>query len=158
MSDSQQLDATKRLQINLDLFVTALDNHGIELQYFLNVKTGHILIAGDGTVDGEEADIDDILDENPDLYLEIEGIPSSKGFRVMEQFVQDIAPFEAKDALWRALEKPKPFRQFKDALVEMEKVQEKWVTFEAAAYLEFAKAWLKENGIKADLVKSQPTT
>src|SRR5437762_1507603 len=59
-------------------------------------------------------------------------ISSHERFRWMESFIETVHSIAAQSALRGALRQKKPFRSFKDALMEYPAVRQQWFQFEAA--------------------------
>ena len=51
-----------------------------------------------------------------------------------------------------AINRKKPFRNFKDALFEFPEIEEKWFKFYSDEMTEILKEWLENEGIIADLI------
>jgi hypothetical protein len=91
------------------------------------------------------------FDDNP-RYLWIEPIEAHESFRIMEDFVASVADVKAAARLGDALSRPKPFRRFKDALLDYPALRQAWFAFEGAAHASLAQAWCEANGIEAEWV------
>lgn len=144
---------TKRIAIDLEDLTMALQADNMDGMQYLNRETGEIEFYYDGMLNGEEVDEEEaeaILAS--DRYQRIDGIGSSRAFRVMEAFIEALPAGEAARQLERALRGRKPFRAFKDTLVELGPVRDEWFRFEREAYRGIAQEWLDENEIEADLV------
>jgi Uncharacterised protein family (UPF0158) len=100
------------LIIKRDDLIEALstDASSIGGDWFLDTETGSILLASDA-ID----DLPEDLDDNP-RYLAIDPISSHESFTLMEDFVAELGDSKEALRLAEALARPKPFRQFKDAL------------------------------------------
>ena len=60
----------------------------------------------------------------------------------MEDFVDELPEGEGCRALDRALRLPRPFRSFKDTLLDFPDLRERWFKFHHGRMLERAQAWL----------------
>jgi hypothetical protein len=138
-----------KLKIKRDDFVLALTFHFelSESNSYLDTETGEILLTGDGTEEEAPQDIDD----NP-RYLWIEPIEALESFRIIEDFVASVSDTETAARLADALSRPKPFRRFKDALLDFPALRQAWFAFEAAAHASQAQAWCEANGIEVEWV------
>jgi Uncharacterised protein family (UPF0158) len=136
----------RHLKIKLDAFLTALELalDGGDGGWFLDLQSREILLAGDGTEVGLE-DVDD--DER---YLMIGPIASKTGFRMMDEFVAGISDASAAGRLDAALRGRKPFRAFKDALVDFPEHRTAWFVFEKAAHRQQADDWCQDHGITVE--------
>lgn len=138
-----------KLKINRDDFVLALTFH-VELSdgnSYLDTETGEILFTGDGAQEETPQDIDD----NP-RYLWIEPIDARESFRIMEDFVASVSDTKAAARLADALNRPKPFRRFKDALLDYPALRQAWFAFEGAAHALLAQAWCGANEIDVEWI------
>jgi len=138
----------RKLKIDRDDFILALTSDVTDLEggWYLDRETGGILLDAD---DGE--DLPEDLRDNP-RYLLIDAIPSSESFGIMESFVDSLEDGEAARHLAGALDRPKPFRRFKDALFEYPDLRERWFAFENEVHGQMATQWCKDNGIKPEWV------
>ena len=87
------------------------------------------------------------IEKNRDQYIKIEKMSSSDSFRVMEAFTDEVADQRIKDRLVYALERNKPFRNFKYEVDYDEEVRQQWFAFKARKYQEWVKdyfEWLSE--------------
>jgi hypothetical protein len=138
-----------KLKIKRDDFVMALTFH-FELSdsnSYLDTETGEILLTGDGVDEETPKEIDD----NP-RYLWIDPIEAHESFRIMEDFVASVSDANAAARLVDALDRPKPFRRFKDALQDYPALRQAWFAFESAAHASLAQAWCEANGIEVEWV------
>jgi Uncharacterised protein family (UPF0158) len=138
-----------KLKINRDDFVLALTSHFdlSDSNSYLDTETGKIMFTGDGAEEETPQDIDD----NP-RYLWIEPIESHESFRIMEDFVASVSDTKAAARVAAALSGPKPFRRFKDALLDYPALRQAWFAFEGAAHASLAQAWCEANGIEVEWV------
>jgi hypothetical protein len=70
----------------------------------------------------------------------------------MERFAASLEHGRARDALFDALDRRRPFRSFKDALAGFPDVREAWFKYQEGQLREEALAWLRSEGIDAELV------
>ena len=110
-------------------------------------------ITGKLCLDREEADIAFGSDEaelwaptDPERVLEPPHFSSSDGYRLMETFSLKHASDEASDELLSALDRRKPFRQFKDALTGFPEVRHRWFEFEAREMKRIAEDFYEAQG------------
>jgi hypothetical protein len=74
-------------------------------------------------------DILNKLDENFDDYFEFEKITSHDSFEIMADFAETVDNLTLKDRLFNALNKPKPFRNFKWEIDNSEEYRQKWFDY-----------------------------
>lgn len=70
----------------------------------------------------------------------------------MEDFVATVSDRTAAERLDRALAGRKPFRHFKDALLDFPALREAWFEFEHAEHARLAKEWCADNGIDPEWI------
>ena len=68
---------------------------------------------------------------------------SIEAFGLMEKFTRQVTDAEIRDRLIEALERRKPFRNFKDELGKWENVRQEWFTYEEAKYREWVTSYLE---------------
>ena len=68
----------------------------------------------------------------------------------MADFI-DASCGDARARLTRAVQRSRPFRRFKDELLNYPDVREKWFAYEYDRMLDIAKEWLEDEGLDADL-------
>jgi len=140
------------IEILLSDLVDAFDDHSGTVQFYLDKQTGEILRVSDLSETMEEQDaLYDRMELEPDRWVEIEPLPSSEGFEIMEDFVAGLPEGEKQRTLERALSYKKPFSNFKQALSEMPAIRERWFSFHDAHTRQKAEAWLKDQAIQAKL-------
>ena len=103
-------------------------------------------------LDAPEGDDDDFDPAESDRFLRVDPTPSHEGFRWMERFALDQADDRARERLMDALDRPRPFRRFRDTLAELGPVRDAWHRYEEDRLREEAQAWLGASGIDAELV------
>jgi hypothetical protein len=139
------------LLIDAEELIMALEYHGYESQYFLDLQTGEVLFLADEAYVGPNAEVEMQIEAEPDRYRAIDPVPSSVGWQVMVEFIEQLPIGEARERLTRAVERSHPFRQFKDTLLDYPKLREQWFAFHERAMLQLAREWLEEEGIGAEL-------
>ena len=139
------------LSIDAEELIFAMHGQDGEIRSFLDTQTGEVLTLIPDDFREEEDDTAERIEEEPDRFVEIEQVHSSEGYEIMERFVEQLPSGRARSDLERALSGRKPFRTFKDRLLEYPKLREEWFAFENAAYVELAREWLKEEEINAGL-------
>lgn len=122
-----------------------------EMRCFYNVKTGKIEVIPDLDNNGWIGidtelfqDILDELDENWDDYFEFEKITSHESFEIMADFAETVDNNELRNRLYNALNKPKPFRNFKWEIDDAGEYRQKWFDFKLQKLIEFVKNQIDE--------------
>jgi hypothetical protein len=84
----------------------------------------------------------------PDRFISIDARPSYEAFKDMEAFIETVADIELRDRLLDALDRRRPFRRFKDVLIEFPEEQQQWYAFQNARLREHIVEWLHDEGIE----------
>lgn len=110
-------------------------------------KTGKIIPLPDedhwsGDLDEWEEDITE-TENNPDDYLEFEGMSSSDSFHVMEAFTDSVDDDELRSRLSEALRKRKPFRNFKDVINFTGDYRQKWFEYKNTRLIKWVRKQLE---------------
>ena len=135
------MDTYAHLTIDAGDLTMALQSHMDEASWLLDLESGEVVFAGpEDTGEAEEEDWED-----PDRFLAIDPMESSEAFQIMEDFVDDLPEGEGCRALARALRLPRPFRCFKDTLLDFPSLREQWFKFHDGRMREYAQAWLEDN-------------
>jgi hypothetical protein len=125
------------------LIDTYLTNNGPYETYF-DIKEKTIVYDGDPAETGEPGiDWDD--EESDERYIEVPRITADEAFRLMERFAVSVSDKGASNKLFAALDRPKPFRRFKDTLFEVG-LRDEWFDVEYQYGKKEIEAWLKELG------------
>lgn len=141
-----------QLKIDKNLFLLAFETQPFEVSIFLDKQTGELLSYMDDDGDYSDNDISHKeVEENPQRFLYIAPVAPFEAFAVMEAFVGSVSHPKARANLEKALSKRKPFRNFKDALAEYPGIEERWYSYQENHILQYAKNWLIEHDIQADL-------
>ena len=169
---------TRRLKVDMSLLEEAFENSDPETTYYLDLDTGEVVIATGDTsaameelaelaeekgIDLEEAvaasSLPDWMQEDVVLAARIEAkfgvgaivIPkdeSRDAFRDMADFAETVASSGLRRRLEDALDRPRPFRRFKDAIASDADVEARWYAFEQAKLRERIRDWLAEEDIE----------
>ena len=86
------------------------------------------------------------VEENWPDYMEIDAMESHDAFSIMEDFVEEVlSPGPFKERLIRALNRPKPFRNFNYEIHDSKEYREVWFKFKLAKQME----WVQEQNVHA---------
>ncbi|MCK9451085.1 MAG: UPF0158 family protein [Bacteroidales bacterium] len=112
---------------------------------FYNLKTGEIKIILDfdnWIYTDEEPWEEDIkeLDENWCDYFQFEGMNSRDSFKIMEDFTENVDDNKTRERLIKALNKSKPFSNFKWQIDNSGEYRKAWFAFRKARFID----WVKE--------------
>jgi hypothetical protein len=143
-------DPMTSLKIKLDDITDALTTRFdmIEGGFYLDTETGDILLSTEGI---DEDDLPEDLEDNP-RYLLIGPLASHESFQIIEDFVDTLGDTKEADKLRDALNRRKPFRQFKDTLHDHTGLSDAWYAFEQKELKHLAEEWCKGNGIEAEWI------
>lgn len=133
-----------RLEIDSDDLMLALGSHSdsLEIRWYLDSETGAVLL---DSPDGEELPED--YGDDP-RYIYIEPTESRLAYETVQDFVDTLPEGRLADALQHALAGRKPFRQFKDALLDYPEARENWFRFENDFEMRQAAEWCEEHDIE----------
>ncbi|HMG73624.1 MAG TPA: UPF0158 family protein [Pyrinomonadaceae bacterium] len=140
-----------RISIDAEELIMALDHHGDESEWLLDLQTGEVLFVADEGLVGPDEDLAKQIEREPDRYRAIDPIPSSDGWEIMAEFIEQLPAGEARAHLTRALQHNHPFRSFKNALLDYPKLREEWFAFHEKSFMQLAREWLDDESIDADL-------
>jgi hypothetical protein len=96
--------------------------------YYLLPKSGRVILISSEEMDDES---EEAMLPDDEEALPIDTIESRVHFRWMEEFISAVHSIAAQNALRDTLRHKRPFRNFKDALMEFPVLRKKWFQFEA---------------------------
>lgn len=79
--------------------------------------------------------------------ISIDPMGSSVGYRDMEDYISTVDDGRARDLLQRAITRNRPFRRFKDALLDLPELRDQWFAFHDQIMRRRAIEWLTDAGI-----------
>ena len=85
----------------------------------------------------------DKLDKNFLDYQEIDAMEAGDSFRVMADFAEQLTDTKLRDKLINALNKNKPFREFKYVIDNSGDQRQSWFDFKNNRYIEWTEAQLR---------------
>ncbi len=136
------------LRVKADDLVEALEFNFSEMGWFLDLETGEVRFASED----EPLEVTGGPDEDFH-YLPIPPLESFRSFAIMEAFLEGLPEGRPRNVLAAALRHRKPFRSFKDALLEFPDLRQAWFQFRDAEMLEIAREWLQENVPGAQFIR-----
>lgn len=116
------------------------------LRAYYHKMTGELMFVPDtDKFDDTEAWEDDLqkLEDNFLDYREIEAMESRESFRVMEDFAEQLKNSTIKNELMNALEKRKPFREFKFVIDNAGDLRALWFDFKNQRNIEWVAEQIK---------------
>lgn len=147
--------------VKLSEIVEALDGAPEEQAYYMDKRTGEIILVTDE--DKQAAEVDDptfqypdwqresilrareVLQE-PDHFLQLPDKFEVHEYQIMEDFCLEFEDRDKGKELHRLIKGDGAFRRFKNAIREMS-VDDAWYKFKQGALEKIAIEWLEENGI-----------
>ena len=84
---------------------------------------------------------------DPDDVLDLPLYDSSDGYRMMERFAESLDDPEVPQTLLNALDRPKPFRRFKDALFDFPETRSAWFDYQSEQLRKLAEDYYEGEGI-----------
>jgi len=123
-------------QLDLGDLAEALEDHSYDHSWWLDPKTGEVVLWNDYFEEQGEPD-----PETRGLRT-IDPIPSHEGYEDMEDFIERVRNPQARDLLERAIAGRGAFRRFKDALLDFPEVRDAWFRFHDTRVERRAIAWL----------------
>ncbi|WP_288427881.1 UPF0158 family protein [uncultured Spirosoma sp.] len=115
---------------------------------FYHKPTGQLVSILDSSkfpiIDWEAEDLETLakIETNPQTYIEIEAMRSGDAYRVMVDFVEQLTNQRLQEKLLRALDKPKPFREFKYVIDNSGVHREEWFAFKNQQYADWVRRQL----------------
>jgi hypothetical protein len=115
------------------------------MRCFYNLKTGDIktLLNFDSWIGTDEEPWEEEskeIDENWDDYFEFTGFEAHESFRIMADFAERIDDQKLQNQLINALNRPKPFRNFKWQIDNSGEYRQQWFDYKKMRYVQ----WVKE--------------
>ena len=118
-------------------------------EWSLDLETGEVLFRSADELCEDDAD----SPEASGQCLTICGLESFEAFRIMAEFVAELPEDGAQPRLEAALDHRKPFRTFKDTLLDFPALREAWFKYHDGRMLIRAQKWIEENCPGARLVQ-----
>lgn len=114
------------------------------MRCFYNLKTQEIKAILDfdsGFYDDEEFVQKEAEEfkQNSEDYFEFTKLNSNESYQIMTDFSESVDNYDLQDKLIRALNKPKPFRNFKRLIDSSGEYRELWFEFKQKRYIEYLK-------------------
>ena len=139
------------LTLRADDLIMAFEDSDWAMRHFFDRQTGEVLILFEAGL-GDSEEVAEQIEAEPDRYVWIEPVPSSVGYEVMSDFVESLPESKVRRDLAHTLEQRKPFRRFKDALLNHPSIREDWFRFHEQAFIKIIEEWLDDHNIEATVV------
>jgi len=140
----------------MDRLFLAFDDDANEVSNYLNLEIGGIVRISELSDSFNEYgnEIEDVDEFSVQLYTEkylpIPGSQSHESYEVMEQFIETVNNTTLQEKLINALNARRPFRRFKDVLMDYASEEKGWFKFEENNITQRILNWLEENNLELD--------
>jgi hypothetical protein len=145
----------RKINTTMDDLMMAFDMNPDEHLQYLNLETGGIAIISEffdsfdeeGNAIYEEEEKQRYCDDDKYIYIPV--VESSDAFREMEEFIESkVKDKSLRSQLWDALDRRRPFRRFKDVLMEYPAAEKQWFAFQEECTKRRILEWLAENNLE----------
>jgi hypothetical protein len=131
------------------------DNLDCGMRCFYNLKTGEIktLPNFDSWIGADEElwqEDSKEIDDNWADYFQFEGFESHESFRLMADFAESVGDVRLQDKLINALNKPKPFQNFKWQIDNSGKYRQQWFDFKRMRYIQWVNEQIELKNVDSD--------
>jgi hypothetical protein len=141
--DDPSLGAPMPLEIDREDLLLALEEGDDSRSWFLDRESGAVTFT---------SDIDDIdtpeIDDHPQRWVAVERPEPREAFRHMHSFALGLPEGMERERLLAALDGPKPFRRFREALGDDRARRDAWDAYRSERLLAYAADWLEHEGIR----------
>ncbi len=120
---------------------------GMKCYYYKKTEEITTIIDFDSHIGADEELWEDVInevDEHWDDYVEFERMDSRESFRVMEDYAYFVDDSDLKDKLIDALNRPKPFGNFKWIVDNSGEYRQLWFDFKNQKYIEWVEARISD--------------
>lgn len=159
------------MKVSFDKLEDAMLASGYEISNWVDKKTGNVIFITSEFLDDEayfeneeeqqaaheilimcgELEPQEGLEIDENRYVEVATPSSDEKWKWMEEFtVNHVSDNFIQNKLADALRGGKPFRRFKDALLNFPEQREKWFEFENQKLREFIKDWAESEQLEID--------
>ena len=134
---------------NVKLFLYSIlyymeDSSGFASSCYIDLLKGEVVLP-----DIDE-DISDEDAENEDRYFHVEPIESHEGYEIMQDFAASVESDEIRNQMFDALERKKPFFNFKSTLADYPDIQKKFFEYKDNRLKEILRDRLAECGYELE--------
>jgi predicted nucleotidyltransferase len=152
-----------KLKVDMPGLIAAFEDASWETSYYLDLKTGEVIMLIDeevGYVD-EPPDwplpewqkeavkrAEEIWLDGGERYLRVPDADSREGYGDMEDFIATVEDDHLRELLWVAIQGRGAFRRFKDVLHGYPRERERWFSFGDTQVRRRVLDWLESEGIE----------
>lgn len=135
----------KKIKLFIDPILYYMeDSSGFASTHYIDLFKGDVV----------SPDVDDDISyedvENEDRYFYIEPITSHEGYEIMQDFAASVESDEIRGHLFDVLERKKPFRNFKDTLVDYPDIEKSFYEYKDNRLKEMLRDQLAERGYELE--------
>lgn len=135
----------KKIKLNIEPILYYMeDSSGFASSHYIDLFKGEVV----------SPDVDDNIGyedlENEDRYCLIEPITSHEGYKIMQDFAVSVESDEIRDHLFVVLEGKKPFRNFKDTIVDYPYIEKNFYEYKDNRLKEILREQLAECGYELE--------
>jgi len=129
------------------------ENLDSDMCCYCHLKTGEVEITPDFDGDWFGHDTElwqdtlDKLEENEDDYFQFRAMRSVESFKIMAGFTEKVSDQNLQDRLSNALNRPKPFRNFKSEIDNEGEYRERWFDYKNQKAIEFVKYQIEQHNL-----------
>ena len=136
----------KKIKLFIDPILYYMeDSSGFASSHYIDLFKGEVVSPD---VDEDDINYEDV--ENEDRYCPIEPITSHKGYEIMQDFAASVESDEIRGLLFDVLERKKPFRNFKDTLVDYPDIEKNFYEYRDNRLKEILRDQLAECGYELE--------
>lgn len=120
------------------------------MRCFYNLKTGEIktIINSDNWIGADEEPWEEVwneIEDNWDDYFEFKGLESHESYQIMADFAENVENKRLQNNLINALNRRKPFQNFKWHIDNSGEYRQQWFDFKKMRYIEWVKEQIEIN-------------
>jgi hypothetical protein len=126
------------------IFYYMEDSSGFASSCYIDLLKGKVVLPD------VNKDISDENAESKDRYFHVEPITSHEGYEIMQDFAASVESDEIRNQMFDALERKKPFFNFKSTLADYPDIQKKFSEYKDNRLKEILKDRLAECGYELE--------
>jgi hypothetical protein len=169
-SSGPALDGERRFTVDVeweDLLAAFLSTRTNEESY-LDRETGEVIslsesededegdregdgVEGDGFAGGEEENIREEMENDPDRFILVSPVPQNDRVEWMGAFVQTVKAKELSRQLLQAARSHNPEREFERVLRKDLPERARWIGFLESQVQEIIEGWIEENDVESEM-------
>ena len=131
-------ETIKEIAENLDCGLIAYIHQQTKaVTYLIDVAPGEYY-----EMTGTDQEGQNEIENNSSDYLKIDQMSSHKAYQIMAAFTYEVSDIRIRVKLMDALEKRKPFQNFKYEVDYNEEIRQQWFKFKAKKYIEYVETEL----------------